>query len=159
MRTSHKEIANRFNGFSVGPVGVSWSPTELEIEKARRIVAFCEDRRILFAPHNWEMKEESVDSAVKIREFLTGELGKIDRKSELAKRVESIRKACRVFLDGLRAHEVSQGVHDYNMVNGPPREALDKLRKSSALALLWIVINYQLDVEEELASCFQYAVK
>ena len=159
MRLSFKEIATRFNGLNIGPVGASWNPPELEIEKARRIIAFCEDRRILFAPHNWEMRQESVDSALKIREFLTKELGKLDRQGELSKKVESIRKACRTFLDSLRQHELSPGQYENNMVKGPPREALDKLRESCALDLLWIVITYRLDVEEDLAQCFQYAIR
>ena len=93
MKIPYIEVLNRFRGVSIAGVGASWNPPELEIQKARRIIAFCEDRRILFAPHNWEMKDESVDSALKIREFLTKELGDIDRQSELAKNIECIRKA------------------------------------------------------------------
>lgn len=157
MRIPYIEILNRFRGVSIGVAGASWNPPELEIQKARRIISFCEDRRILFAPHNWEMKSESVDSALKIREFLTKELGDIDRQSELAKKMEAIRKACRAFLDAIRQFEIEDGLHQYNMVQGPPRDALDTLRKTCALHLLRIAIHFKLDVEKELVKCFEYA--
>ncbi len=157
MRIPFKELANRLNGVNIGPIGVSWTPTELEIEKARRVIAFCEDRRILFAPYNWEMKQESVDSATEIREFLTDELGKLERKSEFSKKLEVIRKACRTFLNDLRTYEIEHDLHEYNMVHGAPRKALDNLRKSCALSLLWIVFTFELDVEDDLAQNFQYA--
>jgi hypothetical protein len=31
-------------------VGVSWQPTDLEVSAARRVIAFLEDRRVLYAP-------------------------------------------------------------------------------------------------------------
>lgn len=157
MRTTNKELLHRFRGVMIGPIGANWEPPELEIQKARRIIAFCEDRRILFAPHNWEMRDEAVDSAIKIRDSLTKELGNIDRQSELAKNIETIRKACRTFLDELRQYEIEHGKHEYNMVQGPPRDALDNLRKTCARCLLWIAIQFKLDVEEELVKCFEYA--
>ena len=163
MRIPYKSILNRFNGISVGipliSAGISWTPTELEIDKARRVVAFCEDRRILFAPHNWEMRQESVDSALAIREFLTKELGSLDRKTDFSKKLEDMRKSCRAFLDSLRSFELHYGSHDYNMVSGPPRDALNSLRSSCVLDLLWIVITFQLDVEDDLARCFEYVIK
>lgn len=163
MRIPYKEILNRFNGISIGTplvsAGINWTPTELEIDKARRVVAFCEDRRILFAPHNWEMRRESVDSAVAIREFLTEELGSLNRKTDFSKKLEDMRKSCRTFLDSLRSFELHYGSHDYNMVSGPPRDALNSLRSSCALDLLWIVITFQLDVEDDLARCFDYVIK
>ena len=158
MRIPFTDFANRFSGLSLGPVGASWNPTELESEKARRVIAFCEDRRILFAPHNWEMRQESVDSATAIRQFLTVELGKMKRESEFSKKLEVIRKACRTFLDDLRIYEIRHGVHEFNMIHGAPREALDELRKSCAFSLFWIVITFQLDVEDDLAQNFHYAV-
>ena len=44
------EIANRLTGISTPLVGVSWQPTDLEVSAARRVIAFLEDRRVLYAP-------------------------------------------------------------------------------------------------------------
>ena len=49
------EIANRLTGISTPVGGVSWQPAELEIAGARRVVAFLEDRRVLYDPYQMEL--------------------------------------------------------------------------------------------------------
>jgi hypothetical protein len=44
------EIANRLTGISTPFGGASWKPAEMEIEGARRVIAFLEDRRVLYEP-------------------------------------------------------------------------------------------------------------
>lgn len=149
------EAAKRLTGFSIGPVGGQWEFTEPERSRARRILAFCEDRRVLFASHNWELKSECIDSASRIRDYFTTELGQLDRKSELARRLEIMRKACRTFLDSLRQHELEPDRHGWRqIVNGMPREKLNVLRGVFGQHLFWIMMAYELEVEDELAQCF-----
>ena len=146
---------NRLTGFSLGPVGVQWAFTEGERDKARRLIAFCEDKRVLFARHNWELKSECVTSANSIREFFTRELGDLDRTLELAKRLEIMRKACRTFLDSLRHHEMEPDRQDWGqIVNGIPRQHLETLRETFGQHLFWIMMAYELEVEDDLAQCF-----
>jgi len=44
------EIANRLTGISTPLGGVSWQSSDLEVSAARRVIAFLEDRRVLYAP-------------------------------------------------------------------------------------------------------------
>ena len=43
------EIANRLTGISTPLGGVSWQSSDLEVSAARRVIAFLEDRRVLYA--------------------------------------------------------------------------------------------------------------
>ena len=103
------EIANRLTGISTPLVGVSWQPTDLEVSAARRVIAFLEDRRVLYAPEEMEMPEHCVRSVLEIRHFLSGELGKLETKSEFAASLRAMRAACRKFLDrvGVDGREVT----------------------------------------------------
>jgi len=78
------EIANRLTGISTPLVGVSWQPTDLEVSAARRVIAFLEDRRVLYAPKGMEVASHCVHSVRDIRRFLIGELGKLEPGSEFA---------------------------------------------------------------------------
>jgi hypothetical protein len=78
------EIANRLTGISTPLVGVSWQPTDLEVSAARRVIAFLEDRRVLYAPDSLEVPSHCVESVLEIRRFLSGELGKLETGSEFA---------------------------------------------------------------------------
>jgi hypothetical protein len=78
-----KEIVNRLTGLNLGPFGVSWDPRESEIAKAKRIVAYLEDRRVLYNPSSLEIPQHCVDSVLEIRQFLTTELGDIAEDSPI----------------------------------------------------------------------------
>ena len=49
------EIANRLTGISTPFGGASWQPAEMEIAAARRVIAFLEDRRVLYEPSEMEV--------------------------------------------------------------------------------------------------------
>lgn len=103
-----KEIASRLTGFSVPVFGVSWNPHEPEIAVARRVLAFLEDRRVLFNPYHLEVADQCVHSVVEIRHFLTEEIGKLSTDSKLADHLRAIRAACRKFLNDM--HPASRRV-------------------------------------------------
>jgi hypothetical protein len=85
------EIANRLTGISTPLGGVSWQAPELEVSAARRLIAFLEDRRVLYAPDSWEVPSHCVHSVLEIRHFLTAELGKLDGKAELSASLRAMR--------------------------------------------------------------------
>ena len=78
------EIANRLAGISTPFGGTSWQPAEMEIGAARRVIAFLEDRRVLYEPEQMEVPGHCVHSVIEIRHHLSDELGKLDGGSELA---------------------------------------------------------------------------
>ena len=49
------KIASRLTGISTPFGGASWQPAEMEIATARRVVAFLEDRRVLYEPGEMEV--------------------------------------------------------------------------------------------------------
>jgi RHS repeat-associated protein len=72
------EIANRLTGISTPFGGASWQPAELEIAGVRRVIAFLEDRRVLYDPCEMEVPDHCVRSVIEIRHCLTEELGKLE---------------------------------------------------------------------------------
>jgi hypothetical protein len=94
-----REIATRLTGFSTPVFGVSWCPPEAEVATARRVLAFLEDRRVLFNPYQLEVADQCVQSVVDIRRFLTTEIGHLPEDSQLGEHLRGIRAACRRFLD------------------------------------------------------------
>jgi hypothetical protein len=61
------EIANRLTGISTPLGGVSWQSSDLEVSAARRVIAFLEDRRVLYAPEEMEVASHCVQSVLEIR--------------------------------------------------------------------------------------------
>ena len=78
------EIANRLTGISTPFGGASWQPAELEVAGARRVIAFLEDRRVLYDPCQMEIPDHCVRSVIEIRHCLTEELGKLEGRTELS---------------------------------------------------------------------------
>ncbi|MCI0663329.1 MAG: hypothetical protein L0220_19875, partial [Acidobacteria bacterium] len=97
------EMLNRVTGISSPVFGVSWSPPELERNIARRVIAFLEDRRVLYDPFRIEIPEHCVTSVVEIRKFLTDELMQLDSEKEITQTVRAMRSACRKFLQRVGA--------------------------------------------------------
>ena len=148
-----KEIASRLTGFSVPVFGISWNPPEPEVTVARRILAFLEDRRVLFNPYYLEVVDQCTHSVVEIRKFLTVEIGQLTGDSKLAEHLRGIRAACRKFLNDVPS--------DSGRILRPnwtgPFESefftqLGELRASIGYRVAAIALMHGLDVEGELAS-------
>jgi len=147
------ELASRLTGFSIPVFGVSWNPPEPEVAVARRVLAFLEDRRVLFNPYHLEVAEQCVQSVLEIRRFLTEEIGHLAGSSALGDHLRGIRAACRKFLDGMHP-----GSHRILRPHWPgPLESefftqLGELRASIGLRVAAIALMNGIDVEGELAS-------
>lgn len=94
-----REIVNRVSGFSIPVFGIQWSPVEPEVTKAKRVLAYLEDRRVLYTTGSMEEPDHCVRSVIDIRRFLTDEIGKLDVDSELARNLRAMRAAGRKFLN------------------------------------------------------------
>jgi hypothetical protein len=150
---NYKEVLNRITGFSVPIFGISWNPPTAEIEVARRVLAFLEDRRVLYNPYHIEIEHECVQSVLEIRRFLTGIIGNLQPDSILAAHLRATRTACRAFLDdtnpnGRRIHRPSWSGHSESEFF----TALGELRATIGFRIAAIVVMHGLEVEKQLAS-------
>jgi hypothetical protein len=148
------EIANRLTGISTPFGGASWQPAEMEIAVARRVIAFLEDRRVLYEPNEMEVPSHCVHSVIEIRHRLSDELGKLDSKSELVASLRAMRAACRKFLErvGTEGHD---GIHYANSGGYQSwtfGSALGELRGAFGVHVARIAAAFKLDVEDRLAS-------
>lgn len=92
------EIASRMTGFSSPIFGVSWQPPTPDVTIARRVLAFLEDRLVLYLPYEVEQPEYCIASVIKIRDFLTGLLGDHAMGSDLTDSLRAMRSACHKFM-------------------------------------------------------------
>ena len=148
------EIANRLTGISTPFGGASWQPAETEIVAARRVIAFLEDRRVLYAPEGMEVASHCVQSVIEIRHRLSDELGRLDSGSELAANLRVMRAACRKFLERVGT-EGREGIHHakgWGFHSWTFGSALGELRGTFGIHLVKIAAAFKLDVEDRLAS-------
>ncbi len=79
----YREVLSRTTGFSVPMFGVSWNPPQREIGVARQVLAFLEDRRVLYNPYHLEVAEQCIRSVAEIRRFLTKAIRQLPGDSRL----------------------------------------------------------------------------
>ena len=92
-----REITSRLTGISSPIFGVSWNPPPAEVTIARRVIAFLEDRRVLFADESVEVPSHCVASVIDLRRYLTSEIQQL-ADGELSSSLRAMRAACRKFM-------------------------------------------------------------
>lgn len=149
-----KEILARVTGLSSPVFGVSWNPPEPEVEVARRVVTFLEDRRVLYVPSEMEVPQHCVQSVLEIRRFLTTELQSLGTGTDLADTVRALRAGCRKFLNtvGARSDIVVFGAHHGHWASWEFNGALGELRGVFGIHLARLAAAFGLDVEGGLAT-------
>ena len=149
------EIANRLTGISSPLLGVSWQPGELEGSAARRVVAFLEDRRVLYAPDELEVPSHCVSSVLELRRFLTSEIGKLDPSSEFSSSLRGMRAACRKFLErvGVDGKEIALYANQRgHWASWTFYSALGEMRGTFGVHVARIAAHFKIDVEDKLAT-------
>ena len=150
-----REIVSRVTGFSTPVFGVSWNPPEAERAVVKRVVAFLEDRRVLYSPSAMEIPEHCVRSVIEIRGFLTGEIGKLEDGTDLANSLRALRAACRKFLDATHSERddiVRFGASAGHWASWVFNGALGELRGIFGAHLAILATKYGVDVEWDLAN-------
>jgi hypothetical protein len=149
-----REVVPRVTGLSVPIFDVQWSPPEAERLAARRVLAYLEDRPVLFAPSEMEIPIHCVESVIQIRAFLTQEIGMLDADQELALSLRAMRAACRKFLATVEADDrrairfgASLGHFASWVFNG----AVGELRGVFGIHIARLAVAHGLDVEGQLA--------
>lgn len=105
-------------------------------------------------PDSLEVPEHCVHSVLEIRHFLSGELGKLDTKSELAASLRAMRAACRKFLErvGTDGREVIlYADHHSHWASWTFYSALGEMRGTFGVHLAKIAAEFKLDIEDRLA--------
>jgi hypothetical protein len=149
-----RETLSRITGLSVPVFGISWTPAVADVTVARRVVAFLEDRRVLFNPFSMEDPRHCIDSVIEIRKFLTNEIGAIpDADNPLAANLRAMRAACRKFVDliGERPEHRTHGMEHGHWASWGFGVALGELRGVIGIHLASVAARYGLDIEDDLA--------
>ncbi len=154
-RLSFQQVAQRITGISTPVFGVSWNPPESSREIVRRVVAFLEDRRALYADFHMEYGPWVERSVLEMRAELTNALRSCPEDEQLTGPLRAMRAACRKFLDEM-------GPADRRRRIFHPREAmmwqaLGELRRIFGLHLARLCTAFGVDVEPDLASIFPTA--
>lgn len=150
-----REIVSRVTGFSVPIFGMQWNPPEAECAVARRVISFLEDRRVLYLPSEMEVPHQCVESVLRIREFLTAELGALDSGREIALCLRAMRAACRKFLASVDNEDrriIQFGAEHGHYASWIFNGAVGELRGVFGIHIARLAASHGLDVEDELAS-------
>ena len=150
---TYKELSARITGISFPLFGVSWTPVKPDIEIARNVINFLENKRVLFNSYQLENPGHCMLSVIQIRDFLTTQLDEVSRGSELDGILRGMRSAGRRVMD-TGAHNFRFGEDDDGNL-GP----LDKIvffsqlgifRGNMGILIAKLVIMHGLDIEEDL---------
>jgi len=138
-------------GFAGSGVSMTWSKAVGDERVARRVLAFLEDRRVLFGQRHLEDEWHCVRSAQEIRVFLTEQIGAAETSAELAASLRAMRAASRKFIDaaGPRAENFRAWGGDQSTHFGL---ALGDLRTLFGLQVARISATYGISIDPELAS-------
>lgn len=150
-----QEIISRVTGLSAPIFGIQWNPPEADCVAAKRVLTFLEDRRVLYVPSEMETPNHCVESVLRIREMLIGELGNLPATTELSMSLRSMRAACRKFLATVEADDrraVSFGAEQGHFASWIFNGAVGELRGVFGVHIARLAVSHGLDVERELAS-------
>lgn len=153
-----RQILNRLTGISTPVFGVSWEPSVSDVDAARRVIVFLEDRRVLYVPYAVEHAPECIVSVIEIRRFLTEVIGVGGLAEQFEEHLRAMRAAARQFLTdmGVR-HEREDfwipasryGIgHDEWVLN----QALGEMRARFGVHIAQIAVMHDLSIEEPLAA-------
>ena len=149
------QIASRLTGISTPIFGVSWNPPQSDVEAVRRTLVFLEDRRVLYAADEAEVPEHCIESVLRIREFLTEELGRGGVPDDISGSLRAMRAACRKFLDATDLDQLGYERRSSQMIGAAGwrfNQALGELRGVFGIHVAHLAVAYGIDVEEPLAS-------
>jgi hypothetical protein len=150
-----KEIIKRITGISTPIFGISWNPDHTERDIARQVIAYLEDRRVLYAPCELERPDHCVESVLQIRKFLTEKIGETPEKTELINSLKAMRAACRKFLNsvGDRHNDIVRfGFQNGHYASWKFLSAVGELRGTFGNHITKIAVAYGIDVEGDLES-------
>lgn len=147
-----KNIVKRLNGISTPVFGISWNPKGTDKDCAKGIIAFLEDRRVLYNPSEMEMPDHCVQSVLEIRQFLTQKIGTVE-STDLQESLRAMRASCRKFLDTVGANDniIRFGYQSGHWASWEFNGAVGEFRGIFGIHVARIAVMYGIDVEKDLA--------
>jgi len=150
-----KDIIKRINGISTPVFGVSWEPKNSERDIAKEVITYLEDRRVLYVPSEMEVPQHCIKSVLKIREFLTSKISKLEQDSELSNSLRAMRAACRKFLNTINSKDgdiIKYGAKRGHYASWVFNSAIGELRGVFGIHIAKIAVAYGINVEDNLAT-------
>ena len=139
----------KMTGLGAFGLSVDWERIDGDEATACRLVAFLEDRRLLFGPRHCKDELHCVRSALEIRAFLTNEIANGTVGRSLSASLRAMRAGCRAFVeaagpDGCNFRHRDAVNTDWFSL------ALGEMRALFGVQLAVVAASYDLDVEPEL---------
>lgn len=148
-----QNVFQRITGFSTPFGGISWNASVSESTRARNVVNFLEDRRVLFNADALESPEHCVSSIIEIRRFLTESLNGLSNTSPLAANIKLMRGACRKFLESTQQanRDIVRHANEHgHYASWEFYSALGDLRGVFGIALALISEVFDIEIEGDL---------
>ena len=167
MRIGQREAKRRLIGltlptvFGIGGGGASWTVEQGDKARARSVLQYLEDRRVLYDPYEVEIPDACIMSVREIREYLRTAIDQSE-PSFLRDPVRAIQAACRQFLTdaenisgghGNRIHVIGGGSDSWLF-----NQALGCWRARVGTSIAVIVGTFDINVDEHLARIMPPAV-
>ncbi|WP_376740480.1 DUF6650 family protein [Mesorhizobium caraganae] len=147
------QVREQVRGSALG-FGASWDISNAERDEVRKLLAFLEDRRVLYVPQNLEVPGEVERSVQEIRKRCTDALGIVSERSPSLTAIRSIRAACRRFLEEPHADFRNYQPRDHGRF--PDQlgffTALGELRTRVGIQIADLASSYEIEIEPELAT-------
>ncbi len=146
------EILSHLNQIGIGPVSFGWVSIEADHVRARKIIRFLEDRRMLFNDCADEDIGHCIISAEEIRKRMTAELEDLPESSALLPHLRAMRTSARRFMD-----RFPQGSYRHFNRDDLPLQRmavyiyLGQLRSEVGFQVALLASRWQIDVEDDLA--------
>lgn len=151
MKLTFQWLRANFTGISTPLVGLSWQANISEKEVVRKLFVYLEDKRSLYAARyasaHMGRPEHLTQSVIEIRKQVTATMQEVSFPEEVKKVLESMRAACREFLDDTpRVMHSATGSH-----TRASHTNLLPWQKVMAAAIASLAITYELDLDENLS--------
>lgn len=147
-------IYKNITGLSCPIFGIQWNAPTIEIDEAKNIILFLENKRVLFNPTSMENASHCAQSVLEIRSEITKFLQALSANSSLSNSLKRMRKSCQEFSNKL-GHPKFSGFDHPVQISILERE-LFKLREKFGVSLAEIAVSYGIDVDDGLASIIPF---
>lgn len=160
MRIGKRDVKRRLTGLTfptvlgTGGGGATWTAEEGDKARARAILQYLEDRRVLYNPYDAELPDACVMSVREIREHLRTLIAQC-QSAELRDPLRAVQAACRQFLTDVEAIGGRNG-HRIHVAGGGSdswvfNQALGSFRARVGTSIAVVVETFDIDIDEHLA--------